>query len=128
MIAQPQPTGNQNAIEIFGTIPQLGHQLAVEIAGFLGLNPSPYNLRRIDRGNMIRWTRQYLVMPKVQSGFRVYTVFSQTFGKKGYTVIYSEQQKRWSCTCGFYNQKGQNCKHILAFQPRPPVSAELVAF
>jgi hypothetical protein len=127
MISQPQPTGNQNAIEIFGTIPQLSHQQTIEIAGFLGLNPSPFTLKRIYRANLIRWTRQYLVMPKVQSGFRVYTVFSQTFGKKGYTIVYNEQKNQWSCSCPDFAQRGLPCKHILTFQPRPPVSAELVA-
>ena len=64
----------------FGIKPQLDHMERLAVAKRLNINPSPSNLKRIESANAIRFNQQYVTMPFVRDGYKVYCVFSQSLG------------------------------------------------
>ena len=100
----------------FGIKPQLDHMERLAVAKRLNINPSPSNLKRIESANAIRFNQQYVTMPFVRDGYKVYCVFSQSLGGSGYIISYQIFKKTWTCSCpDFEFQGGSQCKHILTF-------------
>ena len=98
----------------FGIRPQLTPQELTATAHRLNLNPTPSILKRIQNANSIRFNQQYVEMPFVRDGYKVYCVFSQSLEGCGYIVSYRAGKKTWHCSCPDY-KFGHQCKHILAF-------------
>ncbi len=113
MIAYQQ---RQNQFENqFGIKPQLSYNECLAVAKRLNINPSPSNLKRIGNANSIRFNQQYVEMPFVRDGYKVFTVFSQSLGGQGYIVSYQTFKKTWVCSCPDFQFQGHQCKHILTF-------------